>query len=64
MTDGARVGSYKGSNTSINSASSLNSTKSSIDNGPIIFNAGSSLSSVDDETFTTITNGWVMLYLW
>ena len=63
ILEGTRAaGSYKGSNTSINSVSSLNSTKSSIDNAPIFFSTtGSSVSSVDDESFTSISvsNGYV-----
>ena len=50
-----RPASYRGSNTSISSSSSLNSTKSSADNAPIYFTAG----SPDDDAH--ITHGYGLL---
>ena len=46
---------YRGSNTSINSTSSLNSTKSSVDNAPIYFTP----HSHEEDAFVTIPNGYV-----
>ena len=51
---------HTGSNTSINSTSSLNSTKSSIDNAPIYFSVG---GSPEEDMAYLSNNGWVPLVL-